>query len=118
MKKHHKYTLLFLVLFSFSCNTSKNNFRKFSIEGTWYLNKKQVDFPSISFKSDNTCIFSSMGDTLYRFKYKIKDEYLILTDINNNISKDKIMKISKDSLVFEKLWTNSSIQIYTRKETK
>lgn len=76
MKKHHNFTVLFLlVLFTFSCNTAKNNFKKFGIEETWYLNKKQVNFPTINFNSDNTCVFSSMGDTLYRFKYEIKNEY-------------------------------------------
>lgn len=120
MKKLNKIKILFflLILSIISCSTTKNSFNINVVEKTWHLNKKQVNFPTVIFYSNNTCIFSSMGNTLYRFNYKIKNNYLILEDLNKNISKDKILKVSKDSLIFESLWTNKEKQIYVKNKLK
>ena len=119
MKKLHKpYLILTALIVLLSCSfvtSDKNIVSESNIVGTWHLNKKQVNYPQLTFSSDNTCIFTSMGDTLYRFKYEVKGDELILEDILKKISKNKIISLTKNTLVFEKLLENTSKQEYTKK---
>lgn len=119
MRKLNKsYIIIFVLATLLSCSfSSKNNPNHESqIIGTWVLNKKQVNYPKLTFKSNSTCIFTSMGDTLYKFKYRVTGSELILEDVLGRIEKNKILELSKDVLIFENLWKNKGRQEYNRKE--
>ncbi|QEE50306.1 hypothetical protein FUA48_12180 [Flavobacterium alkalisoli] len=120
MKKLNKHYMIGAVLIIFlSCSfvkQDKNIIYQRDIIGTWLLNKKQVNYPQLTFSSDNTCIFTSMGDTLYRFKYEVKGNELILEDVLKQVSRNKIISLTRTTLIFEKLVENNSKQVYTRKK--
>jgi hypothetical protein len=113
--------ILCSTLFLLSCgNTPKQKQEKIYVDndilGKWLLVVNQVNYPSLIFKNDSTAIFNSMGDTIYRYKYHIEKTELILKDINGKETKDKILKLDKDSLIFETLIEHKIIQRYTRKK--
>ena len=55
-----------------------------------------------------------MGDTIYRFKYYVDKTELVLKDINEKTIRDKILKMDRDSLIFETLADNKQVQKYYR----
>ena len=84
--------------------------------GKWELNEKkfQVNYPILYFNSDSTAIFTSRGDTIYRFKYSLMSENLTLKDLNGVETVWKISKFDGKQLVFEKLFENSKAQRYKK----
>lgn len=117
MKKPNRILQFIFILpvILLSCNGQKIESTSNNIVGKWQLTVKQVNYPSLIFNTDSTAIFNSMGDTLYRYKYYINESELFLKDINGKITKDKILKLDKDSLIFETLADNKQVQRYKRK---
>ena len=112
--------ILFSTLFILSCGNSAkqvkvNDYTNKDIVGKWILAVKQVNYPSLVFNTDSTAVFTSMGDTIYRFKYYVDKTELVLKDINEKVTRDKILKLDRDSLVFETLADNKQVQRYKRK---
>lgn len=117
MKKLNRVPSIVIALVTlFSCvSMDKKNYRYENLIGTWILTKKQVNYPELTFNNDKTCIFTSMGDTIYRFKYDLKRDELILEDMEGTIKKNRILKLTKEELVFESLWENKTKQDYIKK---
>ncbi len=110
------YSTLFLISCGNSANQQKvNDYSNKDIIGNWVLVVKQVNYPSLVFNTDSTAIFNSMGDTLYRYKYYVDKTELVLKDINGKVTRDKILKLDRDSLIFETLADNKQVQRYKRK---
>ncbi len=86
------------------------------ILGKWELTEKefQVNYPILYFNTDSTAMFASRGDTIYRFKYLLKSENIILKDLNGKESTWKINVLNKKELVFEKLFENIKPQHYKK----
>ncbi len=121
MKKQNKnihFIVSILLLGLSSCNGQKNdtaNNLSDIIIGKWTLTVKQVNYPTILFNKDSTAIFTSMGDTIYRFKYYLSKNELVLKDFNHKKTRDKILKLDSDSLIFETLADEKRVQKYVRK---
>ena len=109
------------IVIMFSCGNVLNNQQNYRLEnivGKWLLTVKQVNYPSLIFSSDSTAIFNSMGDTVYRYKFYIDKTELVLRDINGKTTKDKILKVDSDSLIFETLADNKTVQKYCKAHKK
>ncbi len=88
------------------------------ILGTWHLTANQINYPTITF-SNGDATLTSKGDTIYRYKYYLQNNDIIFVDVYNNKFKSHIKKISKDTLIFNSLLANKSIQVYEKiKNTK
>lgn len=108
---------LIIIVFLTSCYSSKNfyvNKAKDSIIGKWCLTNNQINYPSIIFNEDSTCILNSLSDTVYRFKYYLKNKDLYITMNKNNVVINRILKFTNDSLIFENLLEKSNSQTYYR----
>ena len=106
-----KKAILGVMVFVFiqSCSVNK------SIVGEWCLDDNtQLNYPVIKFGVDSIAVFSSKMDTVYSFKYYKKGDYLHLVQPTGNIAKEKILYISKDSLVFKSLIENKTPQRYIK----
>lgn len=112
MKRFLLYLSVLLLLHS--CFLYKTRFTS-TIIGRWCLvNTSQINYPKISFNKDSIAVFESRMDTVYSFKYYIKKRYLILTQSNGKIIKNKIIFLNNDSLVFRSLIENKNIQVYIK----
>lgn len=109
-----KITFLFTFMVAGCSITAQKENRK--LLGKWELTEKnfQVNYPVLYFNSDSIAIFTSRGDTIYRFKYFIKSENLILKDLNGIETEWIISKLDNNQLVFEKLFENSKEQHYKK----
>lgn len=97
-----------------ACSYSFNNLNSTDyIIGEWCLNVHQINYPSIQFTKDKTLLLKSLGDTIYRYQYYIKDHSLFIRK-GNKTTKIRIMKLTKDSLILNCLLENKSIQKYSR----
>lgn len=117
MKRNHSFLCALLLTSLIACsNLSRQQTDNFAsdIVGEWQLTVKQVNYPKLIFNRDSTAIFTSMGDTIYRYKYYVEKSNLVLRDIDGKLTRDKILKLSKDSLIFETLAINRSVQRYIR----
>ena len=108
--------LLFLgLIVFFSCGTAQ----KFSewnnlLKGKWRLAvDDQVDYPFIRFDSGGLAVFNSLADTIYGFRYELKNNNLTLYNSRFNKT-NKIILLNKDSLVFKSLLELDSLQTYIR----
>lgn len=101
--------ILFLLI---SCDKTPKQFS--SILGEWILTTSQINYPIIQFNSDSTAIFSSRGDTIYRYKYYVQDDFLYLIDNEKNKNQFKIEKLDSLNLVFSNLLDNNEKQIYVK----
>lgn len=86
------------------------------IFGKWELTEEefQVNYPILYFNTDSTAMFTSRGDTIYRFKYLLKSENLILKDLDGKESTWKISVLNEKELVFDKLFENIKPQHYKK----
>jgi hypothetical protein len=86
-----------------------------SIHGTWILQEKgAINYPKIIFKHDSTAVFTSEGDTIYRFTYLLKGSDLVLKDLYGTQETYHIMRLTSDSLIFKTLRENQNRQIYLK----
>ena len=113
IKRYFISLMLFLV--AVSCNMKgQTDFKK--ILGKWILQETvfQINYPVLYFNTDSSAIFTSHGDTIYRFKFILLDENIILKDANNQETKWKILELTKSQLVFKSLFEHEKKQIYKR----
>jgi hypothetical protein len=113
-----KYLLILIICYA--CISQKKNrkgIQEPDLIGTWCLTTKQINYPSISFKKDSIAIFTSLGDTIYSFKYYMNNKNLYLVN-DNRLTENKILKLTRDSLVFENLVEHNIRQIYYRCDGK
>lgn len=107
--------LTFLSFALDACGQIETSFLK----GEWRLKdrKGQVNYPVLYFNEDSSAVFSSRGDTLYRFKYSIKNDDLVLkSPATQQITRWKILRLSKDDLILKNLFEHNEKQVYKRSE--
>jgi len=107
------FFISFLFFEGCSVTVSKENKK---ILGKWELTEEefQVNYPILYFNTDSTAMFTSRGDTIYRFKYLLKSESLILKDLDDKESTWKISVLNEKELVFDKLFENIKLQHYNK----
>ncbi len=91
-----------------------------SIEGEWEnVNEKAVFYRTLTF-TDSSAVFTSRGDTIYRFKYYLDpaSRTLWLTDAFNKKLSAKVIKSDKDSLVLDRLWELNTKQRFFKTKAK
>jgi len=113
-----KFIAIFLIFQLNSCFILKNNENKIhtkNILGVWRSKEKQSKHPSLNFGPDSLVSVGSNIDTVYWFKYFLKNRYLILRS-GSEVIKNKILKLDSDSLVFESIFKIPSRQSYFRRD--
>lgn len=97
-----------------SCNTTKKiKGGSDTIIGRWcLLNSNQLNYPTLTFGADSIAIFSSKMDTVYSFKYFVQGNYLNLVQPSTRVNKDRILKLTSDSLILETLLEHKINQVY------
>lgn len=95
-------------------NDSSQNYKELII-GKWLLTTTEFDYPVIEFEKGNIALFSSTGDTLYSYAYHLNKDTLILQNGNESVIKNKILKLTPDSLLFSNLLVHKELQLYLRK---
>ena len=116
------YLCILLYIISVSCGVSSQvkytNWNKL-IEGEWKLVElDQVNYPTIEFNKKQGATFNSADDTIYYYSYKLKKDDLILNDGTNADEHAKILKLTRDSLIFETLLLKTYLQRYVRLNDK
>lgn len=89
------------LLLATSCPDKKASEYPRSIIGTWILITNDVNYPSITFNSDSSAIFSSRGDTIYAYSYFVHNRHVILKDVYNERYMAGIILLTSDSLVLD-----------------
>jgi hypothetical protein len=87
------------------------------IVGSWVnTNQAAINYPTVTFTSTEA-VFTSRGDTVYRFSYTLDQQthILWLTDRTGKRQAAKIVKATVDSLVFTRLWVVDSPQRFVKK---
>lgn len=90
------------------------------IKGEW----KNVDETAVFYRTltftDSSAVFTSRGDTIYRFKYYLDpaSRTLWLTDAFNKKLSAKVVKSDKDSLVLDRLWELNTKQRFFKAKVK
>jgi hypothetical protein len=103
------------LLFFVQCGRDvSNHFEQKQIIGEWVLNEDQINYPSLKFNADSSAVFTSRADTLYRFKFMVKGDSLILRDINNHISVNRIKTLNETELTFCQLLEHDKEQAYKK----
>lgn len=98
-----------------ACNLFKNSeTRNYTIIGRWCSKSSTADYPHLTFKQDGYVFFDCKIDTFFALKYTLNKNYLLLTPTDQAIIKDKILKLTNDSLIFETLLDHKIKQEYYR----
>jgi len=106
-------TLLFVKL---QCTKPSQHLDQKKLVGRWVIINNQINYPFLQFNSDSTAIFRSRADTVYYFNFLIQGDSLILKDINNNETINRIKSLDDAKLVFYNLLEQEKKQVYNRKE--
>lgn len=70
--------------------------------GEWELvGKEQVNYPNIEFLKDSSAVLHSQADTIYRFTFFIRNDSLVLVDINGNKHVNKICELNDKTVVLD-----------------
>lgn len=110
--------LIFGVLF-YSCIASKkgpteNNITDNKILGRWCSTSNTADYPHLTFEKDGYVIFDCKIDTVFGLKYSLDNNYLLVTPTDKPINRNKILKLTQDSLILETLLELQTKQVYYR----
>lgn len=113
----HTMFLIFILLSFYDCNTPRSPpgcCEK--ILGKWISVEETINYNTLIFYSNNYCVFTSRGDTLFRYAYKLEgcSSNLLLSDVYGNNYEYKIKLLSKDSLIFAKFFSSDEIKKYVR----
>lgn len=109
-------TILYFVFFLFGSCNSTNNLKEITnsdIIGCWKLKDNGVSYTFLNFSKDSTAIFGSKADTVYRFKYWVKDNFLMLED-NSKTFKCPITHFTTNTFSFMDLIVNQKELKYFR----
>lgn len=115
----HKILILSLALSSCSSATERNLADQSlgSVRGEWtFVDPQAIFYRKLTF-ADSLAEFTSLGDTIYRFKYRIDNQAskLILTDMLGKKDSSRIVKLDDDSLVVDRLWEKRAVQRFYKK---
>lgn len=83
--------------------------------GEWELvGKEQVNYPNIEFLKDSSAVLHSQADTIYRFTFFIRNDSLVLVDINGNKHVNKISELNDKTVVLDGIADVHEKQTYKR----
>ena len=83
--------------------------------GEWELvEKEQVNYPNIEFLKDSSAVLHSQADTIYRFTFFIRNDTLVLVDINGNKHVNKICELNDKTVVLDGIADVHEKQTYKR----
>ena len=83
--------------------------------GDWELvGKEQVNYPNIEFLKDSSAVLHSQADTIYRFTFFIRNDTLVLVDINGNKHVNKICELNDKTVVLDGIADVHEKQTYKR----
>ena len=83
--------------------------------GEWELvGKEQVNYPNIEFLKDSSAVLHSQADTIYRFTFFIRNDSLVLVDINGNKHVNKICELNDKTIVLDGIADVHEKQTYKR----
>lgn len=108
-----KNIIFIITIVCCACSTPVHE-KSSDIYGKWCLTTDQINYPEIRFSSDSIAIFSSKMDTTYRYKYYVDDSYLYIIQLNLSTQKNRILQLTRDSLVFESLMEIHQRQVYLK----
>ena len=110
------YKPILLAILLISCGHRKNIYQSFPqlINGSWkVVNTPVYTITGIEFDETGGTFYNT-GDTLLRYSFVIKKDILTLRDKNNETTPNKIIKLTKDSLIFKTLLWDSTKQSFIR----
>lgn len=83
--------------------------------GEWELvGKEQVNYPNIEFLKDSSAVLHSQADTIYRFTFFLRNDSLVLVDINGNKHVNKICELNDKTVVLDGIADVHEKQTYKR----
>ena len=83
--------------------------------GEWELvGKEQVNYPNMEFLKDSSAVLHSQADTIYRFTFFIRNDSLVLVDINGNKHVNKICELNDKTVVLDGIADVHEKQTYKR----
>ena len=83
--------------------------------GEWELvEKEQVNYPNIEFLKDSSAVLHSQADTIYRFTFFIRNDSLVLVDINGNKHVNKICELNDKTVLLDGIADVHEKQTYKR----
>ena len=83
--------------------------------GEWELvEKEQVNYPNIELLKDSSAVLHSQADTIYRFTFFIRNDSLVLVDINGNKHVNKICELNDKTVVLDGIADVHEKQTYKR----
>ena len=114
-----KFRVLIFGILLFSCISPKKGLKEYNLTGNkilgkWCALKRTADFRHLIFRQDGYVTFDCKIDTVFGLKYSIKGNYLSTSQTNKTIIKNKILKLTNDSLVFETLLDHKTKQVFYR----
>lgn len=84
--------------------------------GEWELvGKEQVNYPNIEFLKDSSAVLHSQADTIYRFTFFIRNDSLVLVDINGNKHVNKICELNDKTVVLDGIADVHEKQTYKKR---
>ena len=83
--------------------------------GEWELvEKEQVNYPNIEFLKDSSAVLYSQADTIYRYTFFIRNDSLVLVDINGYKHVNKICELNDKTVVLDGIADVHEKQTYKR----
>jgi hypothetical protein len=119
--KYRAFVLTIIVLLFDSCDVLHVAQKcKHKLSGQWISAEETINYDILMFSSDKNAVFTSRGDTIFRYKYSLncKNSSLVLRDIYGNKYVEQIKFLSKDSLVFEGFFHHGGLKKYYKKPGK
>lgn len=107
-----------LLFFLFSCTRERSKpVAVNDIIGHWKVesrNAKTTLYCHLYFYRDSTAVFDCVHDTIMFVRYKLLEDTLFITDMNNYTTKNHVQMPDSDELVFDKLKDIDSQQKFKR----
>lgn len=108
--------LIIAMIFLDECVSHSNSgvsYNNSEVIGCWKQSGTNLSYTYLIFKRDSTAIFESKADTIYRFKYWVTKNELILEDVNR-IYKCPILELTIKKFTFEDVVVNKKKLFYQR----
>jgi hypothetical protein len=113
-----KYLFCLLMPFVSSCYSQKKIESEKAIQNTWCLVKRpegpEINYGRIILNNESIIELRSRADTVYSYKYRIEKGYLTIIKDTNDIIKNRILKLTEDTLILGSLLEKQTTQIYYR----
>ena len=95
-----------------SCKESKNIHSDSNalIKGSWTLTSQNI--PRVFYFKENELVVETPFDTTFIYGYKVTNTNLSILDSKGVLTKNKILKLTKDTLIFRSLEKNLKPQQY------